>query len=99
MMGVEFQDATFWAQVEPIWSHNRLWVKGAKVIGITQAKPRRPRGGAVIVKLTIRIPTLAFMPLEPEAIVVIPADMTITTPLEVIAQDPTEGAGHESPSE
>jgi hypothetical protein len=88
-------DATFFAQVEPEWGptwqakpgqERPLW--GAKVIGITQKKPSRPKGGTVLVKLTIRLPEAAFMPLRPEAIVVIPADMTEVNPIEVIAEEP-----------
>lgn len=90
-------DATFYAQVEPTFG--RTWssatsewvdtVKDAKVVGLTQKRPERPRRGTVTVKLTIRVPEAAFLPLRPEAIVVIPEDMTVTTPLEVIAEDPT----------
>ena len=87
-------DATFYAQVEPEWSRWTNWdgertLEGAKVVNITQKKPTRPRGGTVLVKLTIRVPNGAFLPLRPEAIVVIPDDMTVTTPVEVTAEDPS----------
>lgn len=87
-------DATFYAQVEPEFSRyadregNRS-VVAAKVVTITQKRPQRPRGGTVLVKLTLRVPEAAFLPLRPEAIVVIPEDMTVTTPVEVIAEEPT----------
>lgn len=86
-------DATFYAQVEPEWSR---WVdsngerslRGAKVVTITQNRPGKQRGGTVLVKLTVRVPAGAFLPLKPEAIVVIPDDMTVTEPIEVEAGDP-----------
>lgn len=88
-------DATFFAQVEPTFG--RAWrggeyvdtVKDAKVVAITQKRPERPRRGTITVKLTIRVPEAAFLPLRPEAVVVIPEDMTVTTPVEVTAEDPT----------
>jgi len=87
-------DATFFAQVEPEWGNyvnadgNRALL-GAKVVTITQKRPSRPRGGTVLVKLTIRVPEAAFLPLRPEAIVVIPEEMTATTPIQVEAEDPS----------
>ena len=65
-------DATFYAQVEPEWStyitsNGERALRGAKVVTITQKKPTRPKGGTVLVKLTIRVPESAFMPLRPEA--------------------------------
>jgi len=90
-------DATFYAQVEPEFSHwvnhvtGEREVRSAKVVNITQRRPDRPRSGTVLVKLTIRVPEAAFLPLRPEAIVVIPEDMTVATPLEVSASDPRDG--------
>lgn len=88
-----YVDATFYAQVEPEWSryvdHRGLrTLNGAKVTTITQKRPQRPKGGTVLVKLTIRIPEAAFQPLRPQAIVVIPEDMTVVSPIEVAAEDP-----------
>lgn len=87
-------DATFYAQVEPIWSSyiprdGERSLNGARVITITQAKPKRPKGGTVLVKLTLRLPASAFLPLRPEAIVVVPEALTEGVPLEVIAEDPS----------
>lgn len=84
-----FQDAEFYVQIEPDWyrgfSEPRL--RGAKAVAITQKRPTKPRGGTVTVKMTIRVPDGAFLPLRPEAVVVIPTDMTVVTPLEVVAED------------
>jgi hypothetical protein len=82
-------DATFYAQVEPSLNYDGSSVSSAKVVSLTQKKPDRPKGGAVLVKLTIRVPEAAFLPLRPEAIVVIPEDMTVVAPLEVVAEDPS----------
>ena len=90
----EYQDATFYAQVEPEWgswtdpSTGDRRLRGAKVIRATQARPNKPKPGTVLVKLTLRIPSAAFLPLRPEAIVVIPVDMTEATSVEVMAEAP-----------
>lgn len=87
-----FKDATFYAQVEPVWSRWRTngehTVQGAKVVRLTQAKPAKQMGGTVLVKLTLRIPEAAFLPLRPEAVVVIPEDMAAVQPIEIEAVDP-----------
>ena len=84
-------DAVFYAQVEPEFtrSFGEDHVRSAKVVGVTQKRPDRPRRGVVVVKLPIRIPEAAFLPLHPEAIVVIPEDMTAPYPIEVEAGDPS----------
>lgn len=84
-----FRDAEFYVQIEPDWYRyaGEPVLKGAKAVAITQKRPSRPRGGAVTVKLTVRVPDGAFLPLRPEAVVVIPTDMALITPLEVIAGD------------
>lgn len=92
-------DATFYAQVEPEWSRWQTDGQGnpaldsAKVVTVTQKKPGRPKGGTVLVKLTLRLPHGAFLPLRPEAIVVIPEDMTVTSPIEVLAEHPGDQDG------
>ena len=84
-------DATFYAQVEPEFYRygGEERVRSAKVVGLTQKRPDRPRRGVIVTKLTIRIPEAAFLPLRPEAIVVIPEDLTAPFPVEVTAEDPT----------
>ena len=91
-------DATFYAQVEPIErgyvlrdDEDRLPdVVGAKVVRVTQSRPGAPVPGTVLVKLTVRVPVAAFAPLRPAAVVVIPDDMTVAAPIEVVAGDPDE---------
>lgn len=93
-------DATFYAQVEPQWGYQTTYDRkngvpprllGAKVVATTQQRPGRPRSGVVLVKLTLRLPAGAFLPLQPEAVVEIPDSLTETV-LEVTATDPTDAA-------
>lgn len=95
-MSAKFVDATFYAQVEPEWSRwansrGERSLVGAKVVTITQKRPTRQRGGTVLVKLTIRVPEAAFLPLRPEAIVVVPEDMTVTAPIDVRSENTARG--------
>lgn len=91
-------DATFYAQVEPKfarrWSrqHNAQvqYVESAKVVAFTQSKPAKPKGGTVTVKLTLRFPEAAFLPLEPAAIIDIPASLTSANVISVEAVDPND---------
>lgn len=89
---------TFWATVEPtfgrVWKGDKLvdGVKSIKVTGVTQKQPeRRSRIGTVTCKLTLEIPDGAFLPLRPEAIIVVPEDMVLANlPVTVEAHDPTQ---------
>jgi len=88
-----YKDATFYVQIQPIWAkwqkddNDDPILQGAKVIALTQTRPNRARG-VVVTKLTIRIPVGAFLPLRPEAVIVIPEGMAVAQPIEVIAEDP-----------
>lgn len=93
-MTAAYVDATFYAQVSPTRSHYRSRTSppdSAKVERITQTKPDKPIAGTVTVKLTIRVPIAAFLPLSPEAVVVVPESMIEANPVEVVAQDPDDG--------
>lgn len=90
-------DCTVYAHVEPkfgsVWdSDDQCSVEGvrsAKVVAINQMKTPA-RKGCVVVKLTIRFPMRVFMPLQPEAVVVIPDSFTGLDLIEVEAIDPTD---------
>jgi hypothetical protein len=82
--------ATVYLQLEPDWSYSGSNVIGAKVVRHSQKKPVRPVGGSVTVKMTIHVPRGAFLPLQPEAVIVIPENMTLTEPVHVEAQSPEE---------
>lgn len=85
--------AEVYLQVAPEYSR---WVRdrasieaiaGAKVVASTQNRSASPRAGTVEVKLTVEIPKAAFVPLRPEAIVVVPETMTNPHPVHVEAHD------------
>lgn len=88
----EFVDVPAFLQVEPEF---RDWTSGdhpdhlrrARVVRVTQTRSHRPKPGSLQVKVTLRIPKAAFLPLSPEAVVIIPADFTDPNPIEVVATD------------
>lgn len=87
--------AHFYVQLEPEWgfgtdANGNKPVYGAKVARITQNRPGKPKGGTVMVKLAINIPKAAFLPLQPEAVIVIPADMIEVNNIRVEATPPQE---------
>src|SRR4051812_17603739 len=91
--------ATVYLQVQPEYTY---WAKsqrefdkpesleGAKIVGYTLNKPQKPKPGTVEVKITIEIPKGAFLPLRPEAVIVIPETLTQPHPVEVEALDANE---------
>jgi hypothetical protein len=85
-------DATFYVQIEPDFYRysGGERVRSIKAVALTQKRPAQQRPGTVLAKLTVRVPEAAFLPLRPEAIVVIPEDMTVASqPIEVEANDPS----------
>lgn len=95
-MSPKLHSATFYVQLEPERGHwedmntGERAILGAKAVGITQSRPRKPRPGSVVIKLTVDLPEAAFLPLRPEAIITIPAEFTDSTPILVEALDPTD---------
>lgn len=57
-----------------------------KVVKATQKKPTVIEPDSVVVKVTIQIPRAAFEPLQPEAVVTVPAEL-VQHPVEVEAVD------------
>lgn len=95
-MSSETVKATVYLQVQPEYSWQAKQyrqfdtpnaIQGAKVVGSTQGKSQKPKPGTVEVKITIEVPKGAFLPLRPEAIVVIPEALTTPHPIEVEAED------------
>lgn len=85
-------DVPVYLQVEPeynnYYEHDRIEsIRHGKVVGLTQKKSRKPRPNTVEVKVTLRIPKAAFLPLRPEAVIIIPESFTQPHPIEVEAQD------------
>jgi hypothetical protein len=85
-------DATFYVQLQPSFYRigENAQVREIRAIAITQKQPSPQRAGTVLVKLIVRVPDGAFLPLRPEAVVVVPEEMTVTAPIEVQAEDPHE---------
>lgn len=92
-MGAPVVRATVYLQVAPEYKRwmadhsNPASIDGARVVGSTQRKAAKPRPGVVEVKLSIDIPKAAFVPLAPEAIVIVPEEMTAAHPVVVKAED------------
>lgn len=94
-MSNETVRATVYLQVAPevsryYASDDPNGIRGAKVVNSTQSRARKPQGGTVEVKITVELPKAAFLPLRPEAIVVVPESMTAPHPIEVEAADANE---------
>lgn len=60
----------------------------AKIVRATQKYPEVTDPGAVVVKIQVKIPAAAFLPLKPEAVVEIP-EALVQHPVEVEAVDPS----------
>lgn len=93
----ETVDVEFYVLAEPVWhdwlkdAQGRPLLRSAKVVKATQGKPTVPREG-VATKLTLRFPASAFLPLQPEAVVVIqPGDA------ETITVEATDPRGDQTP--
>jgi hypothetical protein len=89
-------DATMYVQLAPEWERyweddegNKILAK-AKHVATTLNKPPRQRSNTVLLKLTVRVPAGAFLPLAPQAVVVIPEGMTTTEPIEIQVEDPND---------
>lgn len=83
--------ATFYAQVEPTWASSwsptgQRRLAGATVRKVTQNPPENP-GCAVVVRLVVELPERAFLPLAPEAVIVINED-AIAVPVVVVPDQP-----------
>lgn len=80
-----YVDVTCFAQVEPSWRYGDRTlaksVSGASVVRLTQTHPRQPIGGTVLVKLALRIPASAFLPLMPR-----PVDVPAEATMPILAQ-------------
>lgn len=82
----DFVEASCYAQVEPIWRYSdrslAKSLQGASVVRLTQSHPRQPIGGTVLVKLSLRLPRNAFLPLRP-ATAIVPLEAAVPTVVEV----------------
>ncbi len=86
--------ATFYAQIEPELSAWDGSVVGAKIGRVTQRKPQPPKGGTVVVQLSVKLPRSLFEPVPTQTIEL--WDMAAATPVEVVAHSPeADGEGHD----
>lgn len=89
----EFVDATFYVQIAPEYNgrprDTAESVYAARAVAMTQKKPDKPKPGTVMTKLTVRVPKAAFVPLRPEAVIVIPENMLQGEPIQIEAGDPS----------
>ncbi len=85
-------DTTVYLQVEPKfhqwYASDDPTVSSVSVVRFTQKRPAKQKPGTVMVKLTLRIPDAAFMPLRPEAVVEVGSDLVSIEPVVVEAGDP-----------
>lgn len=91
-MSGRMHDATLYVQLAPeFWTFaSDTKVRAIKAVAMTQKRPERPKPGTVTAKLTIRVPETAFLPLQPEAVIVVPEDMVAANlSIEVEAGDPS----------
>lgn len=63
-------------------------IDSVKAVGITQSRPERPQAGCIVAKLTIEVPSTAFDPFEPEAIISIPESLLERDEIFLTALDP-----------
>lgn len=88
--------ATFYVQIEPEWSSWMTDGEGEKVlesataVRLTKKRPDRPKPGTVTAKLTMVLPSNAFLPLRPAAVITVPADALETNPLEITVENPED---------
>jgi hypothetical protein len=82
--------ATTYLQIEADTYNNygEPRVRNIRVVNATQKRPTKPKPGAVIVRLEIEVPDGAFLPLRPEAKVIVPESMTEQVPVVVEAVEP-----------
>jgi hypothetical protein len=79
--------ATFWVQIEPVWSR---WypdsLQGVKVRHVSQRKPRQPVPGCVLARLHVTVPAAAFIPRVLEGDVTLEPGQFETVPATVEAE-------------
>jgi hypothetical protein len=82
MAGTRWREGTTYLQVRADGMY------GLKIVKATQRRPTVVEASCVVVKVKLRIPDGAFVPLEPEAVVTVPEEL-VQQPIEVEAVDPS----------
>lgn len=81
---------TCYLQIEPEfgdYSYNRDKLQAIHVRRVTKKRPDNPIGGSVVLRLSLDIADAAFLPLTPEATVVVPVEHTEAV---VVESEPVE---------
>ena len=68
-------------------------IQSARVVASRTGKPAKLGKDQVAVKVTVRIPTSVFDPLQPEAVVIVPEGSALRGPIETVALDPGHPQG------
>ncbi len=79
--------ATFYLQIRPELNW-RGEIVGAKVVNCTQQKPNNQVSGTVLTKMSVKMPSSVFKPLEPAAEITLTDERTSYKPIEVEAEAP-----------
>jgi hypothetical protein len=82
--------ATTYLQIEAeaYERYGETFIREISVVNATQRRPKKPRPGAVVVRLEVEVPDGAFLPLQPQAKVVVPESMAEQVPVVVEAVEP-----------
>lgn len=75
-------ETTIYVQLSADFWHMRgeEQVRGIRLARTTASRPKKPIPGTVTVKLTLRLPDAAFLPLAPAAVIEIPAGSVEVNP-------------------
>ncbi len=86
-------DSTFYIQLTPEFYAGGE-IRAVKASRMTLKRPWQPRGGAVVVKLTLRLPKRVFQPFAPDVVVAVPADLAAPV-VGVTVEEPEEYEPHD----
>lgn len=78
-------EATAYLQVR-LMRRSTYTASEARVVRVTQLKPKKIEPGCIVTKIKLRIPVEGWDPFEPEAVIDVPADL-VQHPIAVDAQD------------
>lgn len=67
-------------------------IESTRAAALRIGRPLRLAKDQVAVKVTVRLPSAAFDPLQPTALITVPEDLIQRGPIEVEASDATNGA-------
>lgn len=77
------RECTTYLHIRP---DRRSWGNRPIVVKHSNVAPDEPEPGCIVVKVRLRIPSEAWEPLKPEAVIDVPLDL-IQRPVEVVAEE------------